>query len=87
MTNPPVFIYGKWLCSGSVIFPVTFNKSSGKSWQDKVASLREWMGDSAKVTIVTALDEVACKYLSSHADFDLYSICRPNSTTHADIAF
>ena len=27
--------------------------------------LRDWMGDSAKVTIVTALDETACKYPSS----------------------
>ena len=34
----------------------------GEEWPDKVNRLRDWMGDSAEMNIVTALDETACEY-------------------------
>ena len=33
----------------------------GEEWPDKVNRLRNWMGDSAEINIVTALDETACE--------------------------
>ena len=43
-------------CSGRVFFLIL-----GEEWPDKVNRLRNWMGDSAEINIVTALDETACE--------------------------